>query len=241
MHGRLIVTVQLKFASYNIHKAIGLDRRRDPDRIISVLREMNADVIALQEADRRFGQRVRTLPRALLDDTPWREAPVARRARSIGWHGNALLVRRDIAILDAQPLALPTFEPRGAVTAALEIEGKTIRVLGAHLDLSGLRRRDQIRAILNHCEQQTAKLPTVVMGDFNQWTVMRGAMQEFGSDWQVLDLGRSYPSRRPIAPLDRMVASSEWRCMSAHVHRSALATQASDHLPVKATLALPKI
>jgi len=61
--------VQLKFASHNIHKAVGLDARRDPDRIITVLREVDADVIALQECDRRFGQRASVLPRALLDDT----------------------------------------------------------------------------------------------------------------------------------------------------------------------------
>ncbi len=40
--------LQLKVASYNIRKAIGLDRKRDPDRIISVLREVDADIIALQ-------------------------------------------------------------------------------------------------------------------------------------------------------------------------------------------------
>ena len=90
--------MQLTFASYNIHKAVGLDGRRDPERIIAVLREMHADVIALQEADRRFGERESVLPKAMLDDTPWRAAPVARRPRSLGWHGNALLVRRDIDI-----------------------------------------------------------------------------------------------------------------------------------------------
>jgi endonuclease/exonuclease/phosphatase family metal-dependent hydrolase len=50
--------LQLKVASYNIRKAIGLDRKRDPDRIISVLREVDADIIALQEADRRVGARL---------------------------------------------------------------------------------------------------------------------------------------------------------------------------------------
>ena len=68
--------VELTFASYNIHKAVGLDGRRDPDRIISVLREVDADIIALQEADRRFGSRASVLPRALLDDTRWRPLPV---------------------------------------------------------------------------------------------------------------------------------------------------------------------
>ena len=71
--------MQLTFASYNIHKAVGVDGRRDPERIIAVLRELNADVIALQEADRRFGERESVLPKAMLDDTPWRAAHVAKR------------------------------------------------------------------------------------------------------------------------------------------------------------------
>ena len=65
--------MKLKVASYNIHKAVGLDRQRDPDRIMTILREIDADVIALQEADRRFGLREAVIPRATLDDhSPWR-------------------------------------------------------------------------------------------------------------------------------------------------------------------------
>src|SRR3546814_9393521 len=47
-------------ASYNMRKAIGTDRRRRPDRTIEVLNELDADVVALQEADRRFGARMRS-------------------------------------------------------------------------------------------------------------------------------------------------------------------------------------
>ena len=161
--------MDLTFASYNIHKAVGLDGRRDPERIIAVLREVHADVIALQEADRRFGERESVLPKALLDETPWRVAPVFRRPRSLGWHGNALLVRKDIEIELAEPVGLPTLEPRGAVRADLVVEGRRVRVLGMHLDLSGLRRRDQIKAILRHCDRCDTACPTVLMGDFNQW------------------------------------------------------------------------
>jgi endonuclease/exonuclease/phosphatase family metal-dependent hydrolase len=230
--------MQLTFASYNIHKAVGLDGRRDPERIIAVLRELHADVIALQECDRRFGDRESVLPKALLEETPWRAAPVARRPRSLGWHGNALLVRKDIAIEVAEPLPLPTLEPRGAIRADLAIQGWRLRVLGAHLDLSGLRRREQIRAMLRHCERCDAACPTVLMGDFNQWGRSRGALREFIAPWQALAIGNSFPSRRPIAPLDRIVHSGEWDCHNVAVHHSALAAVASDHLPVRATLEL---
>lgn len=232
--------MQLKVASYNIHKAVGTDRRRDPDRIIAVLREIDADVIALQEADLRIGDRASVLDRAALDDTPWKPVEVARRPRSIGWHGNAILVRRGFEVVEAEPLALPMLEPRGAARADLLCDGVRLRVVGMHLDLSGLRRRDQLNAVLGHVSRCDEPCPTVLMGDFNQWGVNGGAMRAFGPDWQVLDTGRSFPSRQPIARLDRIVVSSEWACVAQHVHHSATSASASDHLPVVAELELLK-
>lgn len=231
--------MKLTFASYNIHKAVGLDMRRDPERTIAVLREVDADIIAIQEVDRRFGARATVLPRALLDDTPWRPVPVARRARSLGWHGNAILVRRDMHCLHSEPLHIPTLEPRGAVMAELETGGRTVRVVGTHLDISGVRRSAQITAILADCAERQ-RLPTVIMGDFNQWGRLTGAMRAFGVNWQQITPGASYPARRPLARFDRIVTSPDWDFVECGVHHSSLAAQASDHLPVWATLKLPK-
>lgn len=232
--------MQLKFASYNIHKGVGTDGRRDPERVIAVLREIDADVIALQECDRRFGQRASVLTRAMLDDTRWRPVPVSKRQQSLGWHGNALLVRRDIEVVEAHPLDLPTLEPRGAVRADIVCEGRRLRVVGMHLDLSGLRRRDQIRAILRHLtECDGGHCPSVLMGDFNQWGKASGAMREFADGWHSLAPGKTFPSRQPIAHLDRILCSPEWTCGAHGVHHSALSAQASDHLPVWAKLMMP--
>lgn len=231
--------MQLTFASYNIHKAVGTDRRRDPDRIIRVLHEIDADIIALQEADRRIGDRASVLPRAAIDDTAWRVVEVAHRPRSIGWHGNALLVRREYEIVAGEALELPTLEPRGAACAEIRVGDQALRIIGTHLDLSGLRRRDQIRALLERSHACERGLPTVIMGDFNQWGRQTGAMREFDHRWQVITPGRSYPSRQPVAMLDRIVATRHWVCEGAQVHHTALAAVASDHLPILATLQLP--
>ena len=230
--------MKLTFASYNIHKAVGTDGNRDAGRIISVLREIDADIIALQEVDIRIGQRATVLPRAAIDDTRWKIVPVARRPRSIGWHGNALLVRRDIDILDQTPIDLPMLEPRGAIRADLICGGQPIRVVGTHLDLSGLRRRDQIKSILHHVDNCGEPCPTVIMGDFNQWGARSGAMQEFHREWQVFSPGPSFPSRRPLARFDKIVASRDWRCSALGVHHSATSAQASDHLPIWAKLTI---
>ena len=39
----------IRIATYNIHKCLGLDRRVRPNRIAEVLKQTNADIIALQE------------------------------------------------------------------------------------------------------------------------------------------------------------------------------------------------
>lgn len=234
--------MQLTFASYNIHKAVGLDRRRDPDRILAILNEIGADVIALQEADRRYGRRETVLPLAAIEGhTPYHAVPLALRPDSIGWHGNALLVRRDIEVADATVVPLPTLEPRGAIRADLMAQGRRLRVVGMHLDLSGLRRRQQVRSILAHVADCEAPSPAVLMGDLNEWSRHGGCFQEFARGWNLLAPGRSFPSRRPVAQLDRIVASDDWRVVAAGVHHSALAARGSDHLPVWARLELPKI
>lgn len=232
--------MRLTFASYNIHKAVGLDRKRDPERILSVLHEVDADIIALQEADRRIGPRESCIPRSEIDDSPWRLIEVAKRPRSIGWHGNALLVRRKFEVNGAEALDLPTLEPRGAACGEVTVGGTRIRIIGTHLDLSGLRRRDQIRTLVRYVEKCERGLPTVIMGDFNQWGRATGAMREFSKRWTVITPGRSYPSRQPLATLDRIVATHHWSCSDHGVHRTGLSSAASDHLPITATLDLTK-
>lgn len=234
--------MKLRFASYNIHKAVGMDRRRDPERIVAVLREVHADVIALQEADKRIGPREAVLPRALIDDSPWRVVPLAKRAQSMGWHGNAILVRRDLEITECHALDMPTIEPRGAACAVITAKGDgethKFRVIGTHLDLSGIKRREQVRSLLGFV-RDNGDMPSVILGDFNQWGMGTGAMREFAADWGHIAPGPSYPSRRPVARLDRIVHCGGWRCHHSQVHHSALAAVASDHLPIVAELELP--
>ena len=55
-------------ASYNMRKAIGTDRKRRPDRVLHVLQEIDADVVALQEADKRIGGRGAAVPHELIDE-----------------------------------------------------------------------------------------------------------------------------------------------------------------------------
>lgn len=226
----------IKVASYNIRKSIGTDRRRRPERTMAVLTELNADIIALQEADRRFGARAAVLSDQLTLHGTWKPVPVGLREFSMGWHGNALLVRSDADILDCEAIHLPALEPRGAVVADVRINGQRVRVVGMHLDLSGLWRRKQARAILSYLASKEESCPTILMGDLNEWSAQGGCLRDFSADFAFADTGRSFHARRPIARLDRIMASHELRFVGAGVHDSITSRMASDHLPIWATV-----
>jgi endonuclease/exonuclease/phosphatase family metal-dependent hydrolase len=228
----------LKVASYNMRKSIGTDRRRRPERTLEVLREIDADVVALQEADRRFGTRQGVItPHLLEEHSPWKAVQFGVRSGSMGWHGNAILVRKEAQVLDCEILHLPALEPRGAVMADLRVNGEVLRVVGMHLDLSGLWRRRQAHAILAHLDASARRLPTVMMGDLNDWSAQSGCLRDFGRHFTFAETGRSFHARRPVARLDRIMVSSELSVSRSGVHDSAAARTASDHLPVWAAVA----
>ena len=245
-------------ASYNMRKAIGTDRRRNPQRVLDVLHEIDADIIALQEADKRFGGRGSAVPHELIDEhgtyvpVPLqvrRRRPLekARKhaerllkvdTRSIGWHGNALLVKPHVGVLEVAPLALPTLEPRGAILAELLINDWPVRVVGMHLDLSGLWRRRQMRTILDAIAARPQKMPTVLMGDTNEWRAAAGCLKDLGPSFRIAPTGASFHARHPIAPLDRIIVDGGLKIEAAGVHMSPTARRASDHLPIWARLSV---
>jgi endonuclease/exonuclease/phosphatase family metal-dependent hydrolase len=227
----------IRLASYNIRKAIGTDRKRRPDRILAVLSELDADVIALQEADRRLGTRQSALPfESIAQHTPYRVVPYDVRPGGIGWHGNTILVRRNVEILDHGLVELPVLEPRGAVTAELRVAGVHLRVVGMHLDLSGLWRRRQARAIIDHVGGGDPHVPAVLMGDLNEWSLSGGCLRDFTRHLLFAPTGPSYHSSRPVARLDRIMTTPDLAVIDAGTHHSPTARRASDHLPIWATV-----
>jgi endonuclease/exonuclease/phosphatase family metal-dependent hydrolase len=227
----------IRVASYNMRKAIGTDRRRQPGRTIDVLNELGADVIALQEADRRFGARASAIPLSLLDThSDYKPVPFETREGSIGWHGNAILVRKDAQVLDRSLVYLPSLEPRGAVLADVRLRGEALRVVGMHLDLSGLWRRRQAAAIIEAVNGRDEPMPAVLMGDLNEWSLRGGCLKDFAAQCRFAECGRSFHVRRPVARLDRIMVTGDLQVETSGVHESAKAKRASDHFPIWAVL-----
>jgi endonuclease/exonuclease/phosphatase family metal-dependent hydrolase len=227
--------------SYNIHKGVGTDRRRDPHRTISVIREIGADIIALQEVDRRFGDRRGVLDlRALHAATGLSPVPLSDRLADLahGWHGNLILFR-NVELEDARVLDLPGFEPRGAIVADLSVAGQPLRVIAAHLGL--LKRSRLVQAERLAAEIQTDR-PTLMMGDLNEWRQGPGCSLmplKTGLDAvQSASTVASFPAGRPLLPLDRIIGCTQAEITDLAPHNSPLARLASDHLPIRARLRL---
>lgn len=229
----------MRIASYNIRKSVGLDWRRDPNRIIDVLAELNADVVVLQEADKRIGTRAGTLPvERLAKQFGYQFADVSVRQDSHGWHGNAVLYRQPFSIEKTERLVLPSLEPRGAVSVTFaHPQFSNLRIVGTHLALSSTVRVRQVERLKQHIYQ--TPLPTIVAADFNEWQQHGKLAKGFGPDFDVIVPGRSFHSARPVAALDRFVLYSIPQNRTTGVHRSDLAQKASDHLPVFVDFDLP--
>jgi endonuclease/exonuclease/phosphatase family metal-dependent hydrolase len=227
--------LDLSVASYNIHKGVGTDRRRDLERTAAVIAEIGADILALQEADSRFGTRTGLLDLdSIRRDLGLIAVPLDGVGEAHGWHGNLLLVRNAL-VQEVHQLILPGLEPRGAMVTDLVIAGQKLRVVNAHFGLLPSSRLAQARELLHKISALEGR-PTLLMGDLNEWRRVGGAFKAFEKQFVVASPRPSFPSRYPLLALDRMMVSPHEELLDIATHDTMLSRRASDHLPIKATL-----
>lgn len=220
----------LRIASYNLQKCVGLDLRRRPDRSLRVINDLAADLVVLQEVDKRLPPRPAALPHDMIEQGGWQILPFGAPGGSLGWHGNTMLIRPGVSVLGTSHINLPGLEPRGAICADLETAIGPLRVVGLHLGLIRRHRLLQVAAIMRTLRRQQS-CPTVLAGDFNDWG--RGAaLDATAQDVDFVTTPPSFPAPRPVATLDRIALSPGLTAVAKGVHTARPARIASDHLPV---------
>lgn len=238
---------RLRIATYNVHKCRGLDRRVRPERIAEVLREVDADIIALQEVLSIEG----TTPEAdqarfIAEELELNYCLGENRRLRGGAYGNLVLSRLPLRSTCNYDLTCRGFERRGCLRADVEIgKNRLLHVFNVHLGLAFFERRQQARKligseILNNKELQDVR---IILGDFNEWT--RGLTSRLlAAQLQSVDIRyhlgrkRTYPGVLPLLHLDHIYFDTPLELERFTLHRSRTALMASDHLPLVADFSL---
>lgn len=227
--------MHLTLATYNIHAGIGMDGRFRPERISEVLRELDADVIALQEMEHRDvgGQDLLDYLAAESGYTSIAGPTLQRDSRH---YGNALLTRLPVLSVNRIDLSWLQREPRGALDIVLDWYGLSLHVVATHLGLMPDERRHQLRHLLKRFDGDAADI-SVLMGDLNEWFLWGRIFRWLRAAFQPTPAYATFPSRWPLFALDRLWVRPSSRLVTLVVHQSKIARRASDHLPLKAVIA----
>ena len=240
--------MKLTVVTWNIHRCIGTDRRYDPDRVARVLKSLDADIVALQEVD--------TSLKATFDGNDEDQLAViakvtglepiygATRTQASGHFGNAFLHRHRTVAKHTLNLSYRKYEPRGALSVRLDVNGKSVNLINTHLGLKGWERAFQLSKLLKEFEraQSETSQPVIslLLGDFNEWFPFSPNLLRLHREVLKPPYLRTFPSFWPRLALDRIYLDRRARSqtVSAASRHEVIATQlarvASDHLPVLA-------
>lgn len=224
---------RLRIATYNVHKCRGIDWRVSPGRILKVIEEIDADVLALQEI---FAKDTSYLSEHL------RIAQVFGSARQFGAHdyGNAVFSRYPILQSWNYDLTVNRREPRRCLRVDIELpQNRTLHLFAVHLGTSYFERRHQaVKLVSNEIlGKENFRGPRLLIGDFNEWT--RGLVtRTLSAHMRSADLvhhlrrSRTYPGIIPLLHLDHIYYDEPLQLVTMRLHRTPASLIASDHLPL---------
>jgi endonuclease/exonuclease/phosphatase family metal-dependent hydrolase len=243
----MIETRRFRIVTYNVHKCVGVDRRLNPTRIVKALKEIDADIVALQEVHCIHGRpgeedQAHFIARAL----GFNYCMGHNRALRGGIYGNLVLSRFPLLASENHDISVSGREERGCLRVDIDLGRESLlRVYNVHLGTSFIERQSQARKLISESILSDANLPgpRIMLGDFNEWTrglVTRLLKEHFRTGDIRLHLRRSrtYPGLLPIMHLDHIYFDETLELEDAKLHRSRTTLLASDHLPIFADFRL---
>lgn len=235
--------------TWNIHRGRGNDGVVDPARTARVLQDEvcapGLDALVLTEADEEVPPHRGILDLAVVETGSGlcriHATPESRwGADSHGFLGTIVFLHPGASVEEIALIDLPGHSHRGAVVVDFTRDGQSLRLVGMHLSLSQALRAAQMRTLGQHLFRRDAR-PTILCGDLNEWRPWGGLA--FSRRVTGLALAgpspATFPTRRPLLPLDRVLVTPPARVTSARVLDGAGIRQTSDHRPLHVEIALP--
>lgn len=246
--------MRIRILSYNIHKGFSITNRDFIlDGIRQALREVNADVLFLQEVIGHHDDNRHKIPDwetaiqfEYLADTVWPHFAYGKNAiYPEGHHGNAILSKFPMIDWSNHVISTNRFEHRGLMKARVQIPdtGQEILLANTHLDLTQGGRDQQTGVLIEHLSQES-NTPWVLVGDFNDWNkkVSPRIEESLGAIEAFKHLHGKYPatfpSLAPMLSLDR-VFLHKVTPLWADTLRGRKWKRLSDHLPLLVEFELP--
>ncbi len=244
----------IKVVTYNIHRAIGIDRKFSPERIIDILKTLDGDVVLLQEVDNGVPRSNElNLAEVLAEACGYEHFALSHNVTlKKGHYGNATLSRFPIHKQSNIDLTIDNKKKRGCQHTTLRIsDSKTdiqfLEVFNLHMGLSAKERQKQAGKLFKSKEFKRIDehQPCIIGGDFNDWRSMLRALFIIGKDFQCATdrtstrgseiAMKTYPSFSPRGALDRLYYRGKIKTKHVSSTKMRIAKVASDHLPVVAT------
>ncbi len=222
---------ELRLATWNIHMGVGLDGKRDLERTAQIIRNLNPDVMGLQEVDNHIDQEKSDLQR-LQTLTGMEVVAGPTMQRTSGDYGNALLTRLPVVAVERYDISVKGREPRGVLIVQLEWQGQKLQVAVTHLGLLPGERRTQVRRLIE-CLSEKDRRPLILMGDFNEWLFWGRPLRWLHRHFGPLRSPATFPARWPLLRLDHILADPPGLLRPSVVFKSPLSRVASDHLPLE--------
>ncbi len=234
------MSTRLRIATYNIHKGRGLDGRIRIDRILRVLQDLDADILALQEVVNRHREESdqSNQARYLADALGYSYRFAEARQHRLGAFGNLTLSRWPVESSRRIDLTVAGRQPRIALRTDIRVKNTLLHIFNVHLGTAMRERRAQARLI----DERLLKLldisgQRVILGDFNDWN--HGLVtQTLSQEFNLTDLARhlprtrAYPAVLPLLHLDHIYLDHRLKIERARFHRDRRSLIASDHLPL---------
>jgi endonuclease/exonuclease/phosphatase family metal-dependent hydrolase len=225
----------LRMGTYNVHGHKGTDGKIVADRTLGVVRQLQADCVALQEF--------------VNASAPTGEALLEHWARTLGMHGayaaaferggeefgNALLTRWPILEQHAHDVSLRGYRRRVVLEALVAVDGVKLQLMSLHLGVSPRERALQAQQLFELCSATRADFH-LLLGDFNEWSQFSAVSRRLRAHFDVTRRVATFPSRAPVVGLDRVWVHPRGRLHETRVETSPAARLASDHLPLVATV-----
>jgi endonuclease/exonuclease/phosphatase family metal-dependent hydrolase len=226
--------------TYNVHEAVGTDHQQNYQRINEVIREINPDIINLQEVDSELDEQKQQqsfLFETIRETSGYYGIRGITMIRSRSAYGNAIFLKSEPKEIRRHDISFGNREPRGILECAIRINHSTLIVFNTHFGLKKRERSAQVQ-ILRQLIQQEHDHPILLSGDFNEWYSWSHNLNGLREAMKMVPPKRTFPVNFPLFALDRIFYNGTIQLLNSRCHKSSLSLLASDHLPLVAEFSL---